>query len=116
MIGALRFNLLALGGIVGLAVEVITVSVCDVIVAVIKVINIYSINRGIVWTRADPEGGGQWVQTPPPLKNHKNIGFSQQYWSESPEKSQSYKASIQCWAIMGPPAKRHLNDVSLVGR
>ena len=28
--------------------------------------------------------------------------------SGSPEKSQSCKASIQCWAIIGPPAKRHL--------
>ena len=34
----------------------------------------------------------------------------------SPEKSQSYQASIPCWAIIGPPAKRHLNGVSLAGR
>ena len=26
---------------------------------------------------------------------------SQQYWSGSPEKSQNYQASIQCWAIIG---------------
>ena len=26
------------------------------------------------------------------------------------------QASIQCWAIIVPPAKRHLNDVSLAGR
>ena len=30
----------------------------------------------------------------------------------NPLKSQSYQASIQCWAIIGPPAKRHLNGVS----
>ena len=30
-----------------------------------------------------------------------------QYWSGSTEKWQSYQASNQCWAIIGPPAKRH---------
>ena len=25
-----------------------------------------------------------------------------------PKKSQSYQASIQCWATIGPPMKRHL--------
>ena len=38
----------------------------------------------------------------PPEKSQ--IRFSKQYWSRSPEKSQSYQASIQCWAIIGPPA------------
>ena len=33
-----------------------------------------------------------------------------------PLKSQSYYSSIHCWAIIGPPAKRHLNGVSLAGR
>ena len=37
----------------------------------------------------------------PPLKNPKAVGFL-----GSPEKSQSYQASIQCWAIIGPPAKK----------
>ena len=27
-----------------------------------------------------------------------------------------YEASIQCWAIIGTPAKRHLNAASLAGR
>ena len=40
--------------------------------------------------------------------------------TRSPGKSQSYQARIQCWAIIGPPAKRHLNGylngVSLVGQ
>ena len=27
-----------------------------------------------------------------------------------------YQASIQCWAIIGAPAKHHLNGVSLVGQ
>ena len=29
-----------------------------------------------------------------------------------PSKSQSYQASIQCWAIIGTPAKRHLMAVT----
>ena len=53
--------------------------------------------------------------TPSPLKNHKNR-VSKQYWSRSPEQSQSYQAEFQCWAIIGTPAKRHLNGVSLAGR
>ena len=47
--------------------------------------------------------GAKGVRTPPPLKNHKNR-VSKQYWSRSLVKSQSYQASIQCWAIIGPPA------------
>ena len=31
-------------------------------------------------------------------------------------KSQSFQASIQCSAMIGPPAKSHLNGVSLAGR
>ena len=60
---------------------------------------------------ADPEGG-QGVRTPPPLKNHKNVGFLSNTGPD-PLKSQSYQASIQCWATIGSPAKRHLNGVSL---
>ena len=50
---------------------------------------------------------GQGVRTPPPPpEKSQNIRVSKQYWSRSPEKSQSYmyQASIQCWAIIGPPA------------
>ena len=39
-----------------------------------------------------------------------------QYWPGSPGKSQRCQAGIQCWAIIGPPAKRHLNGVLLPGR
>ena len=63
--------------------------------------------NGYTW--ADPEGG-QGVQTPPPLKNHKNIVF---FFSNM---GQSYQASIQCRVIIGTLANRHLNGVSLVGR
>ena len=68
----------------------------------------------MTWT--DPEGGGgggKGVQTP---ENSPKYRVSEQYWSGSPEKSQSYQASIQCWDIIGPSAKRHLNGVSLAGR
>ena len=61
---------------------------------------------------ADPEGG-QGVLTP--LKNHNNIGFPSNI-DPDPLKSQSYQASIQWWAIIDTPAKRHFNCVSLMGR
>ena len=90
-------------------------------------------------TSADPEGeGGQGGPDPPgksqkyrgseqhwsggrgdtgvrtPLENHKNIGFLS---NTGPDPlTQSYQASIQCWAIISPPAKRHFNGVSLAGR
>ena len=41
------------------------------------------------------------------LKNHKNIGFPSNTCPD-PLKSHSYQASIQCWAIIGTPAKRNL--------
>ena len=64
----------------------------------------------------DPEGGGGQGSGSPPGK-HKAIGyFFLQYWSGSPRKLQSYQASSQCSAIIGPPAKRHLNGISLEGR
>ena len=56
---------------------------------------------------ADPKGGRIGCWDPPPLKNHKNIGFLSNTGSD-PLKNCSYQASIQCWAIIGTPAKRHL--------
>ena len=56
-------------------------------------------------------GGPPPPPPPPPPENHKTKGFFR--WSGSPEKSQSGQTSIQCWAIIDPPAKRHLNGVSL---
>ena len=44
---------------------------------------------------------------PPPLKNHKNIGFLS---NTDLNPLENQKASIQCRAIIGPPGKRHLND------
>ena len=53
---------------------------------------------------------GQGVRIPPPLEIHKTIGvIAILVWI--PLKSQSYQASIQCWAIIGTPAKRHLKIV-----
>ena len=44
---------------------------------------------------------------PLPLKNRKKCGFSSNTGPD-PLKNCSYQASIQCWAIIGTPAKRHL--------
>ena len=52
---------------------------------------------------------------PDPLENYKNIGFLSNTCPD-PLKSQRYQVSIQCLAIIGPPAKRHLNGVSLAGQ
>ena len=49
---------------------------------------------------ADPEEG-QGVRTP--VENHKNMGS---FSNTGPDPS--YQASIQCRAIIGPLAKRHL--------
>ena len=62
---------------------------------------------------ADPEGG-TGGSDPPPLKNHRNIGFPSNI-DPDPLKSQSYQASIQWWAI-DTPAKHHFKGVSLMGR
>ena len=57
-----------------------------------------------VWIQ---RGGGEGVRTP--LKNHKNIGFSSKLnTGPDPLKNRSYQASIQCWAIIRTPGKRHL--------
>ena len=57
------------------------------------------------WACADPEGGGAG-SADPHLENHKNIGFLRNI-DPDPLKSQSHRVSIQCWAIIGMPAKRH---------
>ena len=62
--------------------------------------------------RIQREGGGAGGI---PLKSRKNIGFLS-ITGPDPLKIRIYQASIQCWAIIGPPAKHHLNGVSLAGR
>ena len=59
---------------------------------------------------ADPEGG-QGVRVPPEKSQKYRFFFSNT--GSEPLKNQ---ASIQCCAIIGQPAKRHLNGVSLAGR
>ena len=50
-------------------------------------------------------GGGTGGPDPP--ENHKKIEFSSNTGPD-PLKNLSYQASIQCLAIICPPAKRHL--------
>ena len=59
---------------------------------------------------ADPEGGGTGGSDPI-HGNHKNIR-SLSNTDLDPLKNHS----IQCWAIIGTPVKRHFNGVSLAGR
>ena len=65
---------------------------------------------GVHVSFADPEGGGGGGggnrRSGPPLKNHKNIGFPSNIGPD-PLKitKQNYLVSIQCWAIIGMPAK-----------
>ena len=61
-------------------------------------------------------GGDRGSGPPPPEKSQKYTRDSCQYLFRSPEKSHSYQASIQHLAIIGPPAKCHLNGISLAGR
>ena len=61
-------------------------------------------------------GGGTEGPDPPPLGKSQKYRVSEQFWCRSHEKLRSYRASIQCWAIISLPAKRHLNGVSLTGR
>ena len=65
--------------------------------------------KGYAWV--DPEAGTEGPDHPVKLRSYR---VPQQYWSGSCGKSQSYQANSQCWAIISPPAKRHLNGVSLV--
>ena len=56
----------------------------------------------------DPEGG-QGIRTPPPLKNHKNIEFLSNTGPDPLKFSKlPNESSIQRWAIIGTPTKRHL--------
>ena len=71
--------------------------------------------KKLIITWADSRGGQRVWTPPPPLKNHNNIGFLNNTGKDS---LKNYKAakSIQCWAIIGQPAKGHLNGVLLAGR
>ena len=45
---------------------------------------------------------------PDPAEKSQNIGLNSSNTGPDPLKNHSYQASIQCWAIIGRPAKRHL--------
>ena len=57
-------------------------------------------------TWADPEGGRGSGPPPPPEKSQKYSFIA--ILGQSTEKVQGYQASIQCWAIIGTPAKRRI--------
>ena len=63
------------------------------------------------------KGEGTWGQEtlPPPLKNHKSIVFLSNTSRDPRKKSQSYQASIQCWAIISPPAGQRGTPLVLIG-
>ena len=65
---------------------------------------------------ADPDGE-QGVWTPPtlPLKNHYNI-VSPSNIGPDPLKIPKLPSQNSMLAVIGTPAKRHLNGVSLAGR
>ena len=58
---------------------------------------------------ADSEGGTWGLDPPPPLKNHKTIGFSSNTGMDLQKKSQGYQASIKCWAIIGTTVSPFIN-------
>ena len=68
----------------------------------------------LLWAMRGSRGGIGGLDPPTPEKSRK-WRISQQYWSKSSKTSPSYQTSIQCWAIIGTPAKRHLKGVSPAG-
>ena len=56
--------------------------------------------------------GGAGGLDPPPMKNHKNIGFPRK---TGPDPLKNYKATKPAFNV-GPSFARSLNGVSLVGR
>ena len=55
------------------------------------------------------DSGGDMGSGPPPLKNHKTIGFSSNTGMDLLKKSQGYQASIKCWAIIGTTVSPFIN-------
>ena len=62
--------------------------------------------------RTQREGHG----VPIPLETHKNIEFLSNTGPDTLKNHKATKLAFQYWAIIGPPAKCHLNGVSLAGR
>ena len=61
----------------------------------------------------DPEGGGG-VRTPPPLENHKAIGYFSNIGPDLLEKHKAIKPAFD--AVSSSAHQRNANGVSLVGR
>ena len=59
------------------------------------------------------QNGGTGGSAHPPLENYKDIEFLSSTGLD-PLNLQSYQASIQCWAIIGTPVKRHFDGVILM--
>ena len=74
------------------------------------IVSLYQVEESISVQRHAPIQRGD-RGSGPPLKNHKKIGFLSNTGEDSLKnhKATLYQASIQCWAIIGTPAKRHLN-------
>ena len=65
---------------------------------------------------ADPEVGvATGGPAPPPPENHKNIGFPSITGLDL-LKITKLQSQHSMWVIIGTPAKRHFNGVSLVGQ
>ena len=58
--------------------------------------------------------GGGGVQNP--AEKSQNIEFPCNTGPDPLKIKKAIPAKIKCWAIIGPPAKPYLNDVSLAGR
>ena len=52
-------------------------------------------------------GGGAGVPKSPSPGKSQNTGFLRNTGPPNRQKNYSYQASIQCWSIISPPAKRH---------
>ena len=76
---------------------------------IVKTWNLYNMHRfhmhGSHASCVDPECGGAVFRTP--IEKSQNYRVSLQFWTRSPEKLRSYRASTQCRAIISTPAKRH---------
>ena len=59
-------------------------------------------------------GGGRG--SVPPLKNHKNIGFLSNTGTDPLKNHKATKPAFNVGQSSAPPAKRHLNGISLAGR
>ena len=67
-----------------------------------------------IHVRIQRGGGGQGVRTP--RKIHKNTGFLSNTGSDPLKNHKATKPAFNVETIIGTPANRHLNGVSLAGR